>query len=351
MKVGSKPGGPVEWLLVNANRIPTPLIDSFSAMMNAKAILAANELGVFAALNQGPLTITELSSRLNSSERGIADLTDTLRASGYLARKGDRVSLTRVSRKWLVASSPHYIGNMMNHINDLWAVWLNLEEAVRKGSPPGDQYSDWLGDRRYESLLRRHIVGLRDVAKITAPEMVRALRLPANASRLLDIGGGHGGYSIALCQKHPRLSATVFDLEPTARIGREIVALEQMGERVNFRVGDFLNDDLGSGYDAALYFNIVHNFSEEDNRRVLPKIFAALNPGGTVAVWDMFKEGEGERDVLPALMALHMLVASGGTSYQLDDVKRWLIEAGFATPVRKVTRTAPGLSLLIARKP
>ncbi|HKY04433.1 MAG TPA: methyltransferase, partial [Blastocatellia bacterium] len=103
-------------------------------------------------------------------------------------------------------------------------------------------------------------------------------------------------------------------------------------------------------YDAALYFNIVHNFSEEDNRRVLPKIFAALNPGGTVAVWDMFKESEGERDVLPALMALHMLVASGGTSYQIDDVKRWLKEAGFTDPVRKVTRTAPGLSLLVARK-
>ncbi len=116
------------------------------------------------------------------------------------------------------------------------------------------------------------------MARFTAPELTRAVRLPRRARRLLDIGGGHGGYSIAFCEKYPSLTATVFDLEPTSEIGREIVERERMNDRVKFEVGDFLSDDFGSDYNAALYFNIIHNFSEEDNRKVLAKIARSLKP-------------------------------------------------------------------------
>ncbi|HEX8091993.1 MAG TPA: methyltransferase dimerization domain-containing protein, partial [Blastocatellia bacterium] len=136
MKVGAMPGGPLEWLLLKMNLIPTPLIDSFSAMMSAKAVLAANELGLFNALAERPLTATELAGQLGASVRGTSDLADALCANGYLRRRGDRVSLSRISRKWLVRSSPNYIGNMLEHVNDLWSVWLNLEDAIRQGKPP-----------------------------------------------------------------------------------------------------------------------------------------------------------------------------------------------------------------------
>jgi hypothetical protein len=360
VKVGAMPGGPLEWLLLKMNLIPTPLIDSFSAMMNAKAILAANELGLFNALADKPLTVRALAARLGLSVRGISDLADALSGNGYLTRKGETLALSRIARKWLVGSSPYYIGNMLEHVNDLWAVWLNLEEAIRKGEPPAAHYEDWLRDKDYRTILRRHIVGLRDAARLTAPEMLRAVRLPATkqarratsvARRLLDIGGGHGGYSIAFCEKYPDLTATVFELEGTAEIGREIVEREAMSNRIEFRVGDFLKDDFDTGYAAALYFNILHNFSERDNRLVLEKVFNALSPGGQLAVWDMFKHPGGRRDVQPALMALHMLVASGGTSYLMDEVAGWLGEIGFLDIVQKRTRTLPGFTFVTARKP
>jgi hypothetical protein len=340
--------------------IPTPLIDSFSAMMNAKAILAANELGLFDALAERPLAADELAERLGASVRGTSDLADALCANGYLRRAGDRLSLSRISRKWLVRSSPGYIGHMLEHVNDLWSVWLNLEEAVRAGRPPAADYEDWLKDEDYRRILRRHIVGLRDAARLTAPEVLRAVRLPAlkgasgadsTPRRLLDIGGGHGGYSVAFCEKYADLTATVFDLEGTAEIGREIVVRERMGDRVEFQVGDFLKDDFDTGYAAALYFNILHNFSAGDNRLVLAKAFDSLRPGGLLAAWDMFKEPGGGSDAQPALMALHMLVASGGTSYLINEVDGWLGEIGFRRILHKKTRTLPGFTLVIARKP
>ena len=350
MKVGSKPKGLVEWLLVKANQIPVPLIDSFSAMMNAKAILVANEMGLFNALVERPLPARVLAKHLGASVRGISDLADALCANGYLAREGDRVALTEISRKWLVRSSPSYIGNMLEHVNDLWPIWTKLEEAVRTGAAPGSNYQNWLKDKEHRRILERHILGLRDMARFTAPELTRAAPLPRRAHRLLDIGGGHGGYSIAFCEKYPSLSATVFDLQATSEIGREIVEREGMSERVKFEVGDFLADDFGSDYDAALCFNIIHNFSEADNQKVLAKIARALKPGGMLVLWDMFKEPAGARDIQPTLMALHMLVASGGTAYLKERVDGWLREAGFDRLRLKHTRTAPGLSLIIARK-
>ena len=351
MKPGTVPDSPIEWLLLKANQIPTPLIDTFSAMMNAKAILAANELGLFNALSEGPLGLSLLAKQLGVAERGITDLTDALCANGYLARDEDKVALTNVSRKWLARSSPEYIGHMLEHVNDLWAVWRNLEEAIRIGRPPASDYNDWLNDESCRSILRRHILGLRETARFTAPEIVRNFEFSAESARLLDIGGGHAGYAIAFCEQNPNLTATVFDLAPTAEIGRGIVERENVGERIKFQVGDFLRDDFEQDYDAALYFNIIHNFSEEDNRKVLGKAFDALRPGGVLAVWDMFKSKDNERDIVPALMALHMLVASGGTSYQLDDVMRWLTEIGFSGLTLEQTRTQPGFLMIIARKP
>jgi ubiquinone/menaquinone biosynthesis C-methylase UbiE len=365
MKVGTKLGGPLEWLLLRLNVIPAPLVDSFSAMMNAKAILAANELGLFNALSGGPLAIAELSRRIGATGQGVERLVDALAASGYLVVKGKRCRLSRVSRKWLVRSSPTYIGHMLEHVNDLWAVWRNLEEAVITGGPPADDYQDWLRSEEYRWMLRRHIVGLRDAARLSAPELLRAVRLPgaktaeaAEAApgadselRLLDIGGGHGGYSIAFCEKYSRLTATVFDLEATSEIGREIVEREGMSERVRFQTGDFLSDEFGSGYAAAFYFNILHNYSEADNRRVLDKAYRALKPGGLIAAWDIFKAENGAPALLPALMALHMLVASGGTSYRLEEVDGWLREIGFGSIRHKRMSTLPGFTLVIARKP
>ncbi len=350
MKIGTKPKGLVEWLLVKANQIPVPLIESFSAMMNAKAILVANEIGLFNALAERPMPARVLAKHLGVSVRGVSDLAAALCTNGYLAREGDRVALTEISRKWLVRSSPAYIGNMLEHVNDLWPVWTNLEEAVRKGAAPGSNYQNWLKDEECRHILRRHILGLRDMARFTAPELTRAVTLGRRAKRLLDIGGGHGGYSIAFCEKYPSLSATVFDLQPTSEIGREIVEREKMQDRVKFKVGDFLTDDFGGDYDAALYFNIIHNYSEEENRHVLAKVASALKQGGTLVVWDMFKEREDVPGFQPALMALHMLVSSGGTTHPIETVNGWLREAGFDKLRRKETRTAPGLSLIIAQK-
>ena len=98
---------------------------------------------------------------------------------------------------------------------------------------------------------------------------------------MLDIGGSHGYYSVALCRRHAGLSAVVLDLPDAVAQAAPILARENMGDRVQHRAGDVLETELGEeAYDLVFMANMVHNLSESENRDVARKVAAALRPGG-----------------------------------------------------------------------
>ena len=88
-----------------------------------------------------------------------------------------------------------------------------LDDTVRRGAPAVDARA-WL-DRRPGGW-RDFQAGMLALARMTLDEVVARLRLPAGARRLIDVGGGHGLYAVALYRRHPGLTATDFDLAPAS---------------------------------------------------------------------------------------------------------------------------------------
>ena len=70
---------------------------------------------------------------------------------------------------------------------------------------------------------RTYILGQYELARLASKSVARAVRLPHDATSVLDIAGGHGEYAMALCRRHDGLRATVVDLPGSVAIGREIV--------------------------------------------------------------------------------------------------------------------------------
>lgn|GEM_PF-1750391 len=100
-----------------------------------------------------------------------------------------------------------------------------------------------------------------------------------DVQHLLDLGGGHGFYSIALAQKYPQLKITLFDLPQVIGLARQFITRFHMEGQINLLPGDFLQNDIGSGYDVILCSNILHS----DKRNILlPKVKKALRPGGNI---------------------------------------------------------------------
>ncbi|KKG68332.1 SAM-dependent methlyltransferase [Methanosarcina mazei] len=96
-----------------------------------------------------------------------------------------------------------------------------------------------------------------------------------NVKKFLDLGGGHGLYSIALTSLNENLQAFVFDLPPVTSETRYFI--DKYGaSRVDIIPGDFFKDDIGSDYDV-----IFSSFNPGGKvPSLIPKIAGALKPEG-----------------------------------------------------------------------
>ncbi|AKB57833.1 methyltransferase [Methanosarcina barkeri] len=93
--------------------------------------------------------------------------------------------------------------------------------------------------------------------------------------KLLDMGGGHGLYSIAFAKMNEQLKAFVFDL-PQVTIKTKQYIEKYGASNVNVIPGDFFKDELGTGYDL-----IFSSFNPGGKApELIPKIASALNDGG-----------------------------------------------------------------------
>jgi hypothetical protein len=337
-------------VLTRLNSQPGLLLDYFSTL-GFRAALAGVRLGVFDALESGPATATEVAEQLATDPRGTESLLEALTSLHYLRRRGDRYANAPTASKWLTQKrDPDFVEATRFLEMAAFDLWGDLDQAVRSGRPVRPFY-DWLEADPERSAAFQ--VWTRWIAGAVAPEIIRRVPLPPGARRLIDVGGGHGRYAAAYLRAWPGLSAVIFDLPTALRSADDLLAEPDLIGRIQLQPGDFLGDDLGADFDVALLINIVHGLSEDENRKLLGKVAAALNPGGTIVIVEQFTG----RAPGPAVYAIQRLLdlnfhlALGGRTYRFADASRWLTDAGFTSPRRINLRSAPGTSLAVAVRP
>jgi SAM-dependent methyltransferase len=311
----------------------------------ARSVMAGVRLGVFRRLIEGDAGAQELAADLGLTEEGARLLLSALEAIGHVERRGGRFAIADSARRWLDPASDTYVGTFIEHSYDYWSWWDRLEDVLR-----GGESVEIHGDTPDDPHWRRYIVGQFELARLSAPEVAKAIDLGERPRSLLDVAGGHGWFSAALCKRYPTLSASVVDLPGSAAIGREILAENGMADRVQHREGDMFESDLGGPHDGALAFNIIHHFDPEDCVRLLRRIADALAPGAPLAVLDLFlPRGERTPDSA-AFLGLFFHLTSGAATYAPEDLAGWLAEAGFEPPKRVRIRRIPGQTLYVARR-
>jgi SAM-dependent methyltransferase len=336
-------------LILHRGPGPTPMLDFIGAQA-FRVVCVAVRLGVFEALATGALSAADVARRVGADERGTALLLEALEALGYLRRRQARYANTVTTARWLLQASPTALESGIPFFESMvFDRWGHLEDSIRRGQPalPG---ADWLAQR--PDGWRIYQRGMLATARMVAGEVVSRVRLPPGARRLLDVGGGHGLYSVRFCRRQPGLSATVFDVPPALDVARDVVAAEGMQDRVALQAGDFWVDALGAGYDAALVFNVLHAFPAEKNVQLLRKVGGAVRAGGHIVIMEQLG-GDGSTGlarVVARLQALNYFNDLGAQTYAFEDVAGWLTTGGFHATRRIALRKTPGFSLLLATK-
>ena len=339
---------------LKANERPTPMLDLLAAA-GFRAVEAALKLGIFAALREEPLPVTTLAKRIKADRRGTQILLEALVGFGYITVADGRYANSPISAKWMfpVAEANNYDYTVIHRFwaTILFQLWGNIEESIQTGKSAVNFYQ-WL--EANPQTQRDFQTMLSSGARVTAKEIVETITLPATATRLLDLGGSHALHSLAFCQHHPTLQATIFDYPVALSIGQQNVAEADMTTRIQFQTGDFTTDPLGQGYDIVLLFNIVHGLLPAENIHLLQRVKAALNPGGLVVILEQLAGETGDQpsrmaDTFNRTFKLNLFHLLGAQTYRLDEVKAWLAEAGFDYQQHTVLQATRD-SLVVAQK-
>jgi SAM-dependent methyltransferase len=281
----------------------------------SRVILTANNFGIFEYLNH-PLPSAALAKKIKTDGRATEILLDALTALGLLRKTGGKYRNAAQASKFLVKSSPWYQGDMLRHSNELWKSWSGLDEVVKTGRP------NRAGGRDYEVFIRAmhnnaapRVAGVIDAVGIKGVETA------------LDLGGGPGTYSRELAKRG--IHTTLFDLPDAIKVARRLGPQPKKGS-LRFLGGDFHSDDIGNGYDLVLVSQILHSLSPAESVTLLKKAGKALNRNGRVAIHEFLLEKDRARPVPGALFSVNMLVNTpSGRSYTPQEMKSWLIKAGF----------------------
>jgi SAM-dependent methyltransferase len=347
MRFGAVPENPVEWMIARLGVAPRPLLETQMAYTLARVIMVATKLGVFEALAPGRATAEEVAVRCETSPIGTEKLLFALAGAGYVLSVDGCFALAPVSRRWLLRDSPRSVADKLLLQFLEWEWMERAEDYVRTGEPI-ELHS--MADAEHWQLYQR---GMRAVANAFAGEAARRMPVPRDARDMLDIGGSHGYYSVALCRRHEGLQATILDLPEAIEHAASLLAAESMGDRVIHRAGDALTEELGrDAYDLVLMAQLVHHFSAGENQDLAARVARALRPGGMFAILDAFRPHTAkDAGQVGALLEFYFALTSQSGTWAVEEIADWQRQAGL-DPRRPIRfRTAPGLGIQAAVKP
>jgi SAM-dependent methyltransferase len=340
----------VERLLHRLHLLPAPIADAFGNVLFGRALTIAVRRGVFEALASDAHTPGEVASMTGLSPAGCELLLASFAVAGYVDKRRSRYALTREARRWLLNSSPHFLGHLLRYFETLHVRWTYLEHSLEHGVPPKPYYESFTEDD-----WRVYVYAMRDLARLLIGQVMVRITLPNLPRSLLDLGGSHGLYALACCKRYPTLSATIVDFPAAICHTAGIIAEDNAGDRIKLWPADFTKVDFPRDQDCVFLFNVIHGLSEKENHKLIGRAVDALKKGGRLYILDQLREDEGGNHpafsvrsggisrFIPLMVGLNLLNEIGGTTYHFEQVKEWCRDV---SRIRRMRLTAPGVSLV-----
>jgi 3-hydroxy-5-methyl-1-naphthoate 3-O-methyltransferase len=171
---------------------------------SAGAVLAAAvDLDVFPLLSSRPegLTSAELGENLDLDQRSCAQLLTSLACLGLVVTVDDRHRPSELSASHLLPEARDYLGGYVGFVHKRsWEPWGRLTDHLRGSVRPagwGDgQETVYVPD---DEVLRRFWSGIHPASRAAGRALPGLLEM-SGQRRVLDVGGGTGGFAIGLCQ-------------------------------------------------------------------------------------------------------------------------------------------------------
>ena len=317
----------------------------------SKALFAALNIELFSYLSEGPASLSELADKSGVASNRLETLTSTLVSVGLLSRDGDRLANSPAAQRYLVPGAPAYFGDYYRFQIDrqIYPLMMGLDAGLA-GDEAGLKHqsmSGWLSssDAADDFSRAQH-------AGSTGPAMMLAKSIDlGQAETLLDVAGGTGAYSIALCEKHPDLQATIIDFPSVIDVAQRFIGDAGMAERIALIGGDALDVPWPKNQDVVLMSYLLSAVGGGDIGELFKRAWAALRPGGRLLLHDFMLDDDRSGPVSAAAFFMtYLALRTDPVSFTAAQVATWAAEHGF-TDIHSDIMIPEITKIVTARKP
>lgn len=241
-----------------------------------KVLFSALELKLFDYLKEAK-TSKEISDELKFHHQNTELFLNGLYSLGLLKKEDDKFQNMEETNRYLISSSPYFFGDLLRastNIND--PKDFDFVEMVKHGPNIGSMENNELS---FEDMFQDMKDSQSAIRSTEIVDIVRKLTEYSSIKKILDLGCGAGLMGLSIVSSRDDISGVLFDKPEMGPLINQCVDEKNLGNRVEVKLGDFLEDDIGNGYDFVLSVG-TFLFAKFRMTAFLEKIYDSLNNGG-----------------------------------------------------------------------
>lgn len=289
----------------------------------ARALLAADEIGLLDHLQGEPKSVSELAEATGTHGPTLARFVRALAAVELLAVDSDGRVLRGLLAEGLREAARIGVEN--------YRAWCELPYTLRTGKPAFDQV---FGQGFYEYLdgepkkAERFNAALAAVSKGWIPGVLTAVDFTGDKT-VADIGGGHGTFLAELLKTHTHLEGILIDQAAVLSHADAVLTAEGVKDRCRLETANFL-ESLPQGANVSMLCNLLTDWDDDHASLILQNCRASMEDGGRIVVVDrVLPPSDEPAHRSAAFLDLFFLVMEGGRIRTLEEFVRIFESAGF----------------------
>lgn len=326
------------------------LYDIVTAPIRSRLLMAGIELGVFDTL-ESFRTAEEVAAAIGTHSGNTERFLNALVMIDLLEKKAGHFCNRPATNIYLMRSSPNFLGDFLRMVETMSVANLDdLDEFVKSGPAALPPETDPSAETLWAEVTRLSAEWVKGFVGPQITAIVSGLPEFPAFKRMLDLGGGHGMFALYFVAAHPSMTAVVFDRPGVVAVAEDFSREYRLQDRVTGRVGDYLTDAIGSGYDLVWACSTL-NFARQELDALIGKIYDALNPGG---VFISFQDGLTHERTRPDLMLGqlgNMLRTGRDLAFEQGEISDSMQRCGFQSVQSRTLGIPMGaMDMDIARK-
>jgi 2-polyprenyl-3-methyl-5-hydroxy-6-metoxy-1,4-benzoquinol methylase len=291
-----------------------PALDRFMGAAHTSLIHSAARLRIPDLLKDGPLTSKEIAKLTESNEDVLDRMMKILVSINVFKRMSNgRYANNKISKGILTGT----IGSIRGFaeffgMEPVLRSWQELPNTLKDGKTAfdriyGESVWDWMD--KDQTALSNFVEGMSSMTEVVAPSI--AANYPfKEVKKVCDVGGGSGIVLTAVLRKHPHLQGVLFDSQ--TMLNEATTHLNEWGvaDRVELVAGSFF-DKVPTGADAYIIKTVLHNWNDENAKKILINCREAMQPGNRLLVADFLHSADAISTLVPFMDYAGMMIYSG----------------------------------------